>query len=313
LPNLAKSFQSPSKLSPGKRVVQTSGILKDSHQHSDGKVLENASKRERHEQDDGFFQPKAGKIMRFVERLQHAESHPKPSVSHDKPSDHSALPLASTSLATLPTAPPVSNPKSAVIPSKEFHQGGSSPSQGGHEISSNRPIPLDFESNHSIEGGAYSPDLNDPFTSRTNHADETAKMRLNLAILTQTQHPRLTNDGDTRWYRYHADSPSTDELMGSLSDFDLPMKVYKDPFYSDINDVPNRKREYAGRQYTLLGSSLKFMKQFDHSFKSLMSPPLLLQNSYPNIPRWEFANPPPKLSDLRKTLITKREPRNLQF
>ncbi|PLW35952.1 hypothetical protein PCASD_12701 [Puccinia coronata f. sp. avenae] len=305
LPNLAKSFQSPSKLSPGKRVVQTSGILKESHQHSDRKVLENASKRERHEQDDGFFQPKAGKIMRFVERLQHAESHPKPSVSHDIPSDHSALPLASTSLATLPTAPPVSNPKSAVIPSKEFHQGGSSPSQGGHEISSNRPIPLDFESNHSIEGGAYSPDLNDPFTSRTNHADETAKMRLNLAILTQTQHPRLTNDGDTRWYRYHADSPSTDELMGSLSDFDLPMKVYKDPFYSDINDVPNRKREYAGRQYTLLGSSLKFMKQFDHSFKSLMSPPLLLQNSCPNISRWEFANPPPKLSDLRKTLITK--------
>jgi hypothetical protein len=283
LQNLKKVFQSPSKLIPDQRLPQPGGISANSLGRDDGFDLQSALKRDRQEQDDGFYQPKAGKMMRFVERVDHAHTNPRSNFSHDLPSGQRFCP-------------------------NENEQGSS---RELDELSSNRTNHQKFESDQPVEA-TLSPDLDSPIICQSINTDGKAKMRLDLAILTQTQHPKRSNT-DTRWYRYHAPCPSTEKLLASLSDFDLPMKTYKDPFYSDPNDVPNRKREYAGRQYTVLGSSLSFVKEFEHAIKSFGTAGLLSGKSFPHIPTWEFATPPPKLSDLRKTPIRKSEASYLSF
>ncbi|KAA1065375.1 DNA polymerase zeta, variant 2 [Puccinia graminis f. sp. tritici] len=283
LQNLKKEFQSPRKLNPDQRLLPPGQISAESQGHDDGFDLQSALKRDRQEQDDGFYQPKAGKMMRFVERLDHTHTNPKSNFSHDLPSGQRSRPI-------------------------ENEQGSS---RELHKLSSNRTNHQKSESDQPVEA-TLSPDLDSPITSQSINTDEKAKMRLDLAILTQTQHPTRSNR-DTRWYRYRTPCPSTEKLLGSLSDFDLPMKIYKDPFYSDPNDVPNRKREYAGRQYTVLGSSLSFVKEFEHAIKSFGTAGLLSGKSVPNIPSWEFATPPPKLSDLRSTPISKSSKSSKDF
>ncbi|WAR54147.1 hypothetical protein PtB15_3B659 [Puccinia triticina] len=298
----AKGLQSPRKLNLDKRLLQPGRIPADSYELD----ADNSMKRERQEQDDGFFQPKAGKMMRFVERLQQDDSIPKMSISNEHHSGPPSRPIASTSLQVERTdsvAPSVPIPNSRDVSNNGHQQVGSSSSRESHELSLNRSNTPKFEADQPAEGD-LAPDLDSLFASQSTITNERAKMRLDMAILTQTQHPKKSCT-ETQWYRYHASPPSTVELVNSLSDFDLPMKIYKDPFYSDPNDVPTRKREYAGRQYTILGSSLRYIKEFEHAIKSFGAPGLLSQKSIPHIPRWEFATPPPKLSALKMAPISK--------
>jgi len=314
LQSIAKQFRSPRQLNLDKRLIPKSEILEDSDTHGDGNSLQSAMKRERQEQDDGFLQPKAGKMMRFVERLQRAEPNSKPIDSHGQPSHQSTLPIIiGTSLSAVLTESSTSNPHSTILTSDQFQQGGLSLRKEGHELSINQADQPNLESDQPVDGDTLPADLDSSFTNQSKAPDERAKMRLDLAIMTQTQHRSLRNGGDSQWYRYRDHSPSINQLIRSLSDLDLPMKIYKDPFYSDPNDVPDRKREYAGRQYAIFGSSLRFIKQFDHAFKAFISYPLPSQASIPNICRWEFANPPPRLLDLRKNLIRKASKSSKDF
>lgn len=49
----------------------------------------------------------------------------------------------------------------------------------------------------------------------------------------------------------------------SLAQFHLPDQLYQDPFYGDDKDVPVRTREYAGREFRLIGDSLPYLPAFD--------------------------------------------------
>ena len=55
------------------------------------------------------------------------------------------------------------------------------------------------------------------------------------------------------FYLYNLPPPSTTECIKSLRENSLPSKVYRDPYYSNPNDIPQRPREYAGRIYVLKG------------------------------------------------------------
>ncbi|KAI7963511.1 hypothetical protein MJO29_003938 [Puccinia striiformis f. sp. tritici] len=296
LQNLRNEFQSPRKLNP------PGGDPEDVHEHGNGSGLQSALKRERKEQDDGFIQPKAGKMMRFVGRLQGVDDNTKSSPSHDLTTGQSLHPITSTGLQAELTA---STNAFVPIPKSTNHAGTAnqrdeaSPSQEVHEHSMNQPKQQHLHPDLPIDGRPDSMSI-----SQSTKVDETARMRLDLAILTHTQCPKRSYT-NTRWYRYHASCPGTDELINSLGDFNLPMKIYRDPFYSDLNDVPNQKREYAGRQYTILGSSLRFIKEFEHQVKTFGTAGVLSEKSISHISRWEFATPPPRLSDLRKTPIGK--------
>ncbi|CCU82041.1 DNA polymerase zeta catalytic subunit [Blumeria hordei DH14] len=62
---------------------------------------------------------------------------------------------------------------------------------------------------------------------------------------------------------FHKLSPSTSELISTLPDFKLPSFIYQDPFYSNESDIPERARDYAGKEFKLEGLSIPFLPDFD--------------------------------------------------
>ncbi|KAK9370899.1 hypothetical protein V1509DRAFT_656586 [Lipomyces kononenkoae] len=56
--------------------------------------------------------------------------------------------------------------------------------------------------------------------------------------------------------------PNSSDILNSLEEFHQPRIVYKDAYYSLDKDVPLRPREYAGKEFKLLGGSALFLPDF---------------------------------------------------
>ncbi|KAM3071522.1 DNA polymerase zeta [Clarireedia jacksonii] len=61
----------------------------------------------------------------------------------------------------------------------------------------------------------------------------------------------------------HEPPPSANSVLATLSDFNLPSVLYQDPYYSNEADVPERPREWAGREFKLGSTTLPFLPHFD--------------------------------------------------
>ncbi|KAE8354241.1 hypothetical protein BDV28DRAFT_156340 [Aspergillus coremiiformis] len=62
--------------------------------------------------------------------------------------------------------------------------------------------------------------------------------------------------------------PSPSEVSCTLSDYDYPPVIYKKAHYSDEDDVPDRPRDYAGREFRLQGDGIHYLPNFDPSGRS---------------------------------------------
>ena len=93
--------------------------------------------------------------------------------------------------------------------------------------------------------------------------------------------------------------PSKRFLVNTIEDVPLPQKIYQDPFYSVPRDVPKKHREYAGREFKIYGSTLRWLPEFIHQvprYSSLQSGPH--HSSSFGARRWEFARSPPRVAEL---------------
>lgn len=66
-----------------------------------------------------------------------------------------------------------------------------------------------------------------------------------------------------RIFCFQTPSPSTAEVLSTLNDDFRPPVIYKDAYYSNENDVPERPREYAGREFKLESDTIPFLPDFD--------------------------------------------------
>lgn len=57
--------------------------------------------------------------------------------------------------------------------------------------------------------------------------------------------------------------PTAEEVAGTMLGFNLPPVIYQDAYYSDEMDVPDRSREYAGREFKLESNTVPFLQDFD--------------------------------------------------
>ncbi|PHH72803.1 hypothetical protein CDD80_4257 [Ophiocordyceps camponoti-rufipedis] len=57
--------------------------------------------------------------------------------------------------------------------------------------------------------------------------------------------------------------PPSRAECSSLADHNLPDVIYQDAFYSDERDVPERPREYAGREFRLESKTVSYLPDFD--------------------------------------------------
>lgn len=62
--------------------------------------------------------------------------------------------------------------------------------------------------------------------------------------------------------------PSSLEVVTTMQNFSLPQAIYQDAFYSDETDVPERPREWAGREFKLAGSTVPYLPNFDPTGRS---------------------------------------------
>ena len=59
--------------------------------------------------------------------------------------------------------------------------------------------------------------------------------------------------------------PSSAEVSDTMQEADLPNVIYQEAYYSNQDDVPDRQREYAGREFKLESTTVPFLPDFDPS------------------------------------------------
>ncbi|KAL2868436.1 DNA-directed DNA polymerase zeta catalytic subunit REV3 [Aspergillus lucknowensis] len=63
--------------------------------------------------------------------------------------------------------------------------------------------------------------------------------------------------------------PSPNEVSSTLPDYGNPTIIYQKPHYGRDSDVPDVPRDYAGREFRLEGTSIRYLADFDPSGRSL--------------------------------------------
>ncbi|KAJ5296921.1 uncharacterized protein N7443_007814 [Penicillium atrosanguineum] len=108
-------------------------------------------------------------------------------------------------------------------------------------------------------------------------------------------------------------APGADEVASTMLDNNRPSVVYQKAYYSDETDVPERPRQYAGREFRLESDTVHYLPEFDPSANlSAMfgdqSPILFDREKQEKVDQelresctarmWEFAPLPPSRSEV---------------
>ncbi|KAG5984745.1 hypothetical protein E4U55_003389 [Claviceps digitariae] len=140
--------------------------------------------------------------------------------------------------------------------SRSHHRQHSSPVSSWHSQMS-RPTksvafdPVVLQSHDRLKSSnkmTLSPDVS---SSLPEQGDERAKFQ--RAIKKVTSRP----------YLIFSRLPPTHNQSMAMDDLNRPSVIYQDAFYSKEKDVPERNREYAGREFRLEGNTIPFLPDFD--------------------------------------------------
>ncbi|KAJ5970642.1 C4-type zinc-finger of DNA polymerase delta [Penicillium vulpinum] len=63
-------------------------------------------------------------------------------------------------------------------------------------------------------------------------------------------------------------SPTPKEVISTINEYGRPSVVYQKAFYSDETDVPERPREYGGREFRLESNTIHYLPDFDSTAES---------------------------------------------
>ncbi|TVY19539.1 DNA polymerase zeta catalytic subunit [Lachnellula arida] len=109
--------------------------------------------------------------------------------------------------------------------------------------------------------------------------------------------------------------PSYQTVDSTIQDLDLPSVIYQDVYYSNEQDVPDRAREWAGREFKLESLTVPFLPEFDPtgtSEASLGQKPSIIpdrvqdekdyqrQRRECSLRSWAIAEPPPTYAEVNQ-------------
>ncbi|USP82770.1 uncharacterized protein yc1106_10044 [Curvularia clavata] len=119
--------------------------------------------------------------------------------------------------------------------------------------------------------------------------------------------------------------PTAENVDSTMMHAGLPPVIYQDAYYSDEKDVPDRPREYAGREFKLQSTTLPYLPPFDPAGTSLANvgehPPVVVdkreqataykaRSKRCGLRHWELSRPPPSFEEVREwTLHEARQPK----
>lgn len=111
--------------------------------------------------------------------------------------------------------------------------------------------------------------------------------------------------------------PRQKDIQHSLSENVLPLKIYQDAFYSEEGDVPDRQREYAGKEFKLESNTILYLPNFESDEALLAAKgqktPLLVDHQAEDncdrrlrrqckIQKWNVSELPPSQADVEDWL-----------
>lgn len=111
--------------------------------------------------------------------------------------------------------------------------------------------------------------------------------------------------------------PSLDEVKDTMMHAGLPPVIFQDAYYSDEKDVPDRPREYAGREFKLQSTTLPYLPPFDptgrHPANFGEQKPIMvdkkkskaesrIRSQRCSLRNWEIARPPPSFVEVEEWL-----------
>ena len=148
-------------------------------------------------------------------------------------------------------------------------------------------------------------------TSTRLPASSTPKARSDAAILATRLSTFSKHQGVTVYYENLP--PSSSLFNSTMMHAGVPTVIYQDAYYSNEADVPNRAREYAGREFKLQSTTVPYLPPFDPSCTSAAStgeyPPVVVEKSKVvaayrlrshlcSLRNWEIARPPPSFQEV---------------
>lgn len=116
--------------------------------------------------------------------------------------------------------------------------------------------------------------------------------------------------------------PLINDLDASLLTHNLPATIYQKAYYSNETDVPDRPRDYAGREFRLESDTVPFLPDFDPKGTSAatmgMKAPIVIDAAAKEkedrrvrqtckIRKWEFAKPLPAYGDVVEWLEKEKD------
>ncbi|KAF8516147.1 hypothetical protein BU17DRAFT_92979 [Hysterangium stoloniferum] len=108
---------------------------------------------------------------------------------------------------------------------------------------------------------------------------------------------------------YALSPPSTSSLLNSIPAYDMVHKEYRDPYYSQSEDLPERPREYAGLVFDLTrGTGTTFLPPWASEEADNVKTELLGDEG---VTGWEYAGWPPNRQRVVQWLRDNREAQNL--
>jgi DNA polymerase zeta len=116
-------------------------------------------------------------------------------------------------------------------------------------------------------------------------------------------------------YIYVISPPSISELIGTLDEFTIPNKIYRDAYYSNEIDAPDNPREYAGLLYHLnggdglstldeWGGGQSYVGMSNANLRSKSKARAMTQCDHTPSGGWEYASCPPSHREVKKWLTS---------
>ncbi|RAR07607.1 DNA polymerase zeta catalytic subunit [Stemphylium lycopersici] len=178
------------------------------------------------------------------------------------------------------------------------------------------------ETVHRLSQSGYSNSQEGPKTPGPKHLNFMASQRSPVTPWTHQKAPPAVLNSDTPKARsqatalsrklgeswphhchtvYYSCLPPTAETIDStMMHAGLPPVIYQDAYYSDEKDVPDRPREYAGREFKLQSTTLPYLPPFDPSDKRKQVSSHQQRSQRCSLRHWELSKPPPSFAEVEE-------------
>lgn len=141
-----------------------------------------------------------------------------------------------------------------------------------------------------------------------------------ITALASQVHESFDIAPETRLLCFVNGPPAGSELISDLRKMKKPSKIYQDAYYSDCRDVPERAREYAGKDFKIESNTLPYLPDFDPTGSSPATygekPAVVVDRSSEerqyrklsskcSLRSWQIAEAPPSCTEVQQWLRAK--------